>query len=156
MTTKLYTHIVADTSILGGQPIIEGTEIPVSLLVTGAAVGKSLETIAAEAGVTVDDVRAALNFAAQRASEPAIGSASKTTPATAMDAYSPVEDEINSEARRLGMNPATLSPLVRRLLSLRLRGAEDGIQAITSWDELEAERMDRRGGDDGAAADPAQ
>jgi uncharacterized protein (DUF433 family) len=71
MPVQLYPHVVADPNILAGRPIIEGTQILASTLVAAVADGKSLDEVAHEHGVTVDDVRAALEFAAQRAGEAA-------------------------------------------------------------------------------------
>lgn len=149
MVTKLYTHIIADANVLGGRPVIEGTDIPVSRLVERAAEGESLETIASESGVTVDAVRAALNFAARRADAPA-------TPQETTLGDQVTGEAIAEEARHMGLDPTTLTPLVRRLLELRLLGAAHGQPPINNLDELAAEIASRRGGDYDTQQDSAQ
>ncbi len=129
---QLYPHISADLSVLSGQPVIEGTSVPVSLVVSEVAAGKTLDGVAHEHGIRVEEVRAALEYAAQRASEPV----------AQPGAGSIAEDE----AHRLGLDAAGLSPLGRRLLELRAQGIAAGEPTITTWEALDAEIAERRGG----------
>ena len=47
-----------------GKPVIEGTRVPVDLIVGKLAGGMSASELAAEYGITVADVQAALAYAA--------------------------------------------------------------------------------------------
>jgi uncharacterized protein (DUF433 family) len=49
--------------VLGGQPIIRGTRVPVRALVGGLAGGMTVEQVCASYRVTPEDVRAALGYA---------------------------------------------------------------------------------------------
>ncbi len=133
MPIQLYPHIVADPDILAGKPIIEGTQVPVSTLVAASAGGNSLDEVAHAHGVTVDDVRAALEFAAQRAGEAAPPD-KMAVPADGQSRTSPPEGEA----------PAQLS-LGQRLAELREQVIASGVPLLSSWDELDAEVADRRG-----------
>jgi uncharacterized protein (DUF433 family) len=145
MVMRLYPHIVSDSNILAGQPVIEGTTIPVSLLITRAAEGAPLDTIASEMGVTLEEVRASLNYAAQRASEPV--EIPDAAPENAPLAEEAEKQAIEREARQLGLAPEELTPLVRRLLALRTKRVASGEPPLTSWDEVAAEVAERRGGE---------
>ncbi len=48
-----------------GQPVIKGTRVPVSAILDEMAAGTSLVAIAREYGVTREDVRAVLRYAAE-------------------------------------------------------------------------------------------
>ena len=69
MRTQLYHHIYADSNILAGQPCVEGTRIPASALIAQVAAGKALADVAREFQVSLVAVRAALEFAAECASQ---------------------------------------------------------------------------------------
>ena len=58
-------RIVIDPQIQHGKPVIRGTRVPVARIVGGLAGGMTFEQIEEEYGVTAEDVRAALEFAAQ-------------------------------------------------------------------------------------------
>jgi uncharacterized protein (DUF433 family) len=58
-------RIVVDPRIQHGKPVIRGTRVPVARIVSGLAGGMTFEQIQKEYGVTAEDVRAALEFAAQ-------------------------------------------------------------------------------------------
>ncbi len=139
MTIQLYPRISADARVLAGQPVIEGTSVPVSLVVSEVAAGKSLHDVAQEHGVSIEDVQAALEYAAQRTSEPI---------ALAAEAKSDEERtrQTDEEARRLGLDPAHLSPLGRRLIELRAQAIAAGEPLLTTWEALDAEIAERRGG----------
>lgn len=146
MQHHLYPRIVADSDILSGKPITEGTRVLASVLVEQMAAGKSLDQVAREHGVRAEDVRAALEYAAWRVGEPASvpGAASKDSDdgiGTPEEAPSPADEE----ARKLGLDPTRLSPLGRRLLVLRAEGSAAGETLLGSWEELDAEIAERRG-----------
>lgn len=64
------SRVVADHRIMGGVPCIRGTRIPVSTVVGLLAEGQSVEAILADyPQLVIDDVRAALSFAAAAVSE---------------------------------------------------------------------------------------
>ena len=58
-------RIVVDPRIQHGKPVIRGTRVPVARIVGGLAGGMTFEQIEEEYGVTAEDVRAALEFAAR-------------------------------------------------------------------------------------------
>lgn len=67
MDRILAERITVDPSILLGKPVIAGTRIPVYLLLNLLASGYTVERIVeAYPGLTVEDVRAALEYAEQR------------------------------------------------------------------------------------------
>ncbi len=60
-----FTRIKIDHRIMGGLPCIDGTRIPVAMLVRMIAAGTEIETILEQyPQLTEDDVREALRFAA--------------------------------------------------------------------------------------------
>ncbi len=50
--------------LLGGQPVVRGTRVPVRALVGSLASGMTIEEVCASYRVTPEDVRAALGYAA--------------------------------------------------------------------------------------------
>ena len=58
-------RIVIDAEVQHGKPVIRGTRIPVTRIVGGLAGGMSPADLVREYDITLDDVRAALAFAAQ-------------------------------------------------------------------------------------------
>jgi uncharacterized protein (DUF433 family) len=65
MFTETNRRVVIDAAIQHGKPIIRGTRVPIARLLGGLAGGMSVEEICEEYGVTGEDVRAALEFAAE-------------------------------------------------------------------------------------------
>ncbi len=59
-------RIAVDPAVRFGKPVIEGTRVPVAIVVGAVAAGDSLEEVAHEYSITVEDVRAALSYAAKR------------------------------------------------------------------------------------------
>jgi len=59
-------RIIIDPRICHGKPVIRGTRTPVAIVVGSLAGGMSHEDVEREYGITTDDLRAALAFAAQR------------------------------------------------------------------------------------------
>jgi uncharacterized protein (DUF433 family) len=58
-------RIAIDPKIQHGKPVIRGTRVTVACIVGGLAGGMTLEQVQDDYGVTAEDVRAALDFAAQ-------------------------------------------------------------------------------------------
>jgi len=58
-------RIVIDPEIQHGKPVIKGTRVPVSRIIGGLAGGMTHSAMAQEYGVTEDDIRAALLYAAE-------------------------------------------------------------------------------------------
>lgn len=142
VSMQLYPRITADASILSGQPVVEGTHVTVSVLIAQVAAGKSLGDVAREHRVTTDDVKAALEYAARKTAEPVVSPGHGNSASQPDDRLTPAGEE---EARRLGLDPAALSPLGRRLIDQRAKIIASGIPMLT-WDELDAEMAEQRGG----------
>ena len=65
MQVHLAPRIVVDHAVCFGKPVIEGTRVPVELIVGQLAGGLTPEDVSREYDVTIDDVRAALAYAAE-------------------------------------------------------------------------------------------
>ncbi|HLA80650.1 MAG TPA: DUF433 domain-containing protein [Thermoleophilia bacterium] len=65
MKVQLAPRIVVDPAIRFGKPVIEGTRVPVELVVAKLAGGMTVEEVAEEYELTPEDVRAALGYAAR-------------------------------------------------------------------------------------------
>jgi uncharacterized protein (DUF433 family) len=65
---EIAKRITVDPAIKGGKPLVTGTRVPVDVILGHLAAGDSVETVAAEYGITRDDVLAALAYAAELAS----------------------------------------------------------------------------------------
>lgn len=141
----LYPHISADEHVRAGRPVIEGTSIPVSQIVSAIAAGKNISDVAQEYGVRAEDVQAALEYAAQRAGEPVVRKSSPVIPDKTNDVAS-VQALAEEESRRLGLDFDNLSELGKRLIAIRAQGIAAGEPRITTWEELDAEISERRGG----------
>ncbi len=63
--TVIAPRIAVDPQVQSGKPVIEGTRVPVSVVVGAVATGDSIEDIAQEYGIRPEDVRAALSYAAR-------------------------------------------------------------------------------------------
>jgi uncharacterized protein (DUF433 family) len=59
------SRIVIDPKIMGGKPVIKGTRLPVQVIVGALAGGMTMVGICKEYRVTVEDVQAALAYAAE-------------------------------------------------------------------------------------------
>jgi uncharacterized protein (DUF433 family) len=62
---EIAPRITSDPGIRLGKPVITGTRVPVHTLIAKVAGGMSVEETAEEYGVTPQDVRAALGYAAE-------------------------------------------------------------------------------------------
>ena len=72
-SSEIFPGIVSDKEILGGEAIIKGTRIPVALILGHLAAGMSTEEIVYEYDITIEDIRAALGYAAKRIGEEVMG-----------------------------------------------------------------------------------
>lgn len=66
---ELYPGIISNPAILGGKPIIKGRRIPVALVLGQLAGGATEESLLRDYGLTPDQIRAALGYAAQIVSD---------------------------------------------------------------------------------------
>lgn len=62
---KLLRRIVVDPKVMAGKPVIRGTRITVELILELLATGMRPEDIAGDYGITIDDIRAAILYAAK-------------------------------------------------------------------------------------------
>ena len=69
---RIARRIAVDPEVRFGKPVIEGTRVPVAIVVGAVAAGDTPEEVAREFGISVEDVRAALGYAAQRLEEEAV------------------------------------------------------------------------------------
>jgi len=67
--TLIAPRVAVDPQIRFGKPVIQGTRVPVSVVVSAVASGDSWEEIAREYGISEEDIRAALAYAASRLEE---------------------------------------------------------------------------------------
>jgi uncharacterized protein (DUF433 family) len=63
--TELAPRIVVDPAVRLGRPVIQGTRVPVDVVVGQLAAGLSAGDVAEEYGITREDVFAALAYAAK-------------------------------------------------------------------------------------------
>ncbi len=73
--TVIAPRVSVGPEIQFGKPVIEGTRVPVSVVVGAVAAGDSIESIAREYGITAEDIRAALSYAAKILDEETIRAA---------------------------------------------------------------------------------
>lgn len=64
MRIELAPRIIVDSEIRFGKPVIEGTRVPVELIVGKLGGGMSMEEVMDEYMLTREDVLAALSYAA--------------------------------------------------------------------------------------------
>lgn len=69
---ELYPGIVADANILGGKPVVKGTRVPVTLVLGQLAGGMSMEEVMYEYYLSLENIRAALGYAAQQLAQDAV------------------------------------------------------------------------------------
>ena len=62
---EIAPRIVVDENIRFGRPVIQGTRVPVDLILGKLAAGLSVEELCDEYGIVRDDVLAALAYAAR-------------------------------------------------------------------------------------------
>jgi uncharacterized protein (DUF433 family) len=64
MAMEIHPGIVIDPNVRFGKPVIKGTRVPVDLIIAKLAGGMKQEEIAAEYEINVEDIQAALSYAA--------------------------------------------------------------------------------------------
>ncbi len=64
MALQLAPHIVLDPAIRFGRPVIQGTRVPVDLILAKLAGGMTAAEIADEYEITTEDIQATLFYAA--------------------------------------------------------------------------------------------
>ena len=69
MAIEIAPHIIVDPSVRFGKPVIKGTRVPVDLIVAKVAGGMDIDEVAKEYGIAIEDVRAALSYAAKLIAE---------------------------------------------------------------------------------------
>jgi uncharacterized protein (DUF433 family) len=65
MPTEIAPLIVVDADVRFGKPVIQGTRVPVHIVIAKLAGGMRPEKVAEEYGITLEDIQAALSYAAQ-------------------------------------------------------------------------------------------
>ncbi len=68
MAVEIAPGITVDPKVRFGKPVIKGTRVPVEIVVGKLTGGMSVEEVAREYGITEEDVRAALQYAAHLSS----------------------------------------------------------------------------------------
>lgn len=56
-------RVIVDKNIAHGEPVIEGTRVPVSVIIGSLAEGMTIKEVMREYDLTEEDVRAALKYA---------------------------------------------------------------------------------------------
>lgn len=64
MTKQLFPYITVETNVRFGKPVIEGTRVPVDLIVGKIAGGMTIDNVKQEYDLTREQVLAALQYAA--------------------------------------------------------------------------------------------
>ncbi|MCC7292767.1 MAG: DUF433 domain-containing protein [Phycisphaerales bacterium] len=59
----MFDRIAIDPRVCHGKPVVTGTRVPVTIIVGSVAAGMSFADIQREYEVTVEDIRAALEYA---------------------------------------------------------------------------------------------
>jgi len=65
MAVEIAPRVVVDPAIRFGKPVIKGTRVPVELVVAKLAGGMTAEEVAEEYAITLEDIQAALSYAAR-------------------------------------------------------------------------------------------
>lgn len=66
---EIYPGVTVDEQIVHGKPVITGTRVLVSQIIGHLAAGDTVETVCEAYGLTPDQVRAALGYAASRVAD---------------------------------------------------------------------------------------
>lgn len=64
MAAEIAPRIVVDPKVRFGKPVIQGTRVPVEVVVGKLAGGMRVEEIAEEYELSIEDIQAALSYAA--------------------------------------------------------------------------------------------
>lgn len=76
MPKEVFPGITVDPQVMGGRPVIKGTRIPIEVVVGELAGGSSFDDIMAGYRLSMDEIRAALGYAATLLSATAVYAAS--------------------------------------------------------------------------------
>lgn len=60
---ELLDHVVVDPDVMHGKPVIEGTRVPVEVVLQALAAGESVEEVCEEYGLEREDILAVLKYA---------------------------------------------------------------------------------------------
>ncbi|MBI3977125.1 MAG: DUF433 domain-containing protein [Chloroflexi bacterium] len=63
--TEIAPRVVVDLAVRSGKPVIQGTRVPVELVIARLAGGTTADEVAEDYGIALEDVRAALSYAAR-------------------------------------------------------------------------------------------
>jgi uncharacterized protein (DUF433 family) len=69
LTMTALNRIVIDPAVCHGKPIIQGTRVPVTVVVGSLAGGMTFEDVLREYDLTADDIRVALRFVGEPAEQ---------------------------------------------------------------------------------------
>jgi len=64
MAVQIAPRVVVDPAVRFGKPVIQGTRVPVELVIAKLAGGMKGEEIVEEYAITQEDIQAALSYAA--------------------------------------------------------------------------------------------
>jgi uncharacterized protein (DUF433 family) len=64
-SVEIAARITVDPRVRFGKPTIKGTRVPVAVILDELAAGTAMEDITREYGVTLQDIRAVLRYAAE-------------------------------------------------------------------------------------------
>jgi len=64
MAVQIAPRVVVDPAVRFGKPVIQGTRVPVELVIAKLAGGMKPEEIVEEYEITLEDIRASLSYAA--------------------------------------------------------------------------------------------
>lgn len=76
MPKEVFPGITVDPQVMGGRPVIEGTRIPIEVIVGELAGGSTFDQIMTGYHLTMEEIRAALGYASQLLSSTAVYAAS--------------------------------------------------------------------------------
>ena len=72
MPKEVFPGITVDPQVMGGRPVIKGTRIPIEVVVGELAGGSSFDDIMSGYHLTMEEIRAALSYAAELLSATAV------------------------------------------------------------------------------------
>jgi uncharacterized protein (DUF433 family) len=61
----MHERIVVNPKVCHGKPVIKGTRVPIAIIVGSLAGGMTYDEVMREYGIELDDIRAALSYAAE-------------------------------------------------------------------------------------------
>jgi len=76
MAKEIFPGITADPQVMHGRPVIEGTRVPIEVVLGELAGGSSFDEIADDYHLTIEQIRAALAYATHLLSSTTVYAAS--------------------------------------------------------------------------------